>query len=158
MDFSFLYNLLSPELATFVVSMLPVAELRVSVPLAIGVYGMDPIKALLISVLGNIVPVFFILLLLGKVSEFLSVRSLFFKKFFNRLFEKTRRKNSESFQKWGSLALVIFVAIPLPMTGGWSGAVAAFVFGIPFWRAFFSVSFGVFIAGLIMTAISLGVW
>lgn len=158
MDFSFLYNSFSPEMATFIVSMLPVAELRVSIPLAIGAYGMEPLKALAISVLGNMVPVFFILLLIEKVSDFFSRKSAFFKRFFTRLFEKTRRKNSDSFEKWGTLALVIFVAIPLPMTGGWSGAVAAFVFGIPFWRAFFSVSFGVFIAGLIMTAISLGIW
>lgn len=118
---------------------------------------MEPLRALLISFLGNIVPVFFILLLLGQVSEFLSQKSVFFKGFFTKLFEKTRRKNSDSFEKWGALALVIFVAIPLPMTGGWSGAVAAFVFGVPFRKAFASVSLGVFIAGVIVTALTLGI-
>lgn len=157
MDFSGFYTYFSPEVATFLVSMLPVAELRVSIPLAIGVYHMEPLRALLISFLGNIVPVFFILLLLGQVSEFLSQKSVFFKGFFTKLFEKTRRKNSDSFEKWGALALVIFVAIPLPMTGGWSGAVAAFVFGVPFRKAFASVSLGVFIAGVIVTALTLGI-
>jgi uncharacterized membrane protein len=157
MDFSGFYTYFSPEVATFLVSMLPVAELRVSIPLAIGVYHMEPLRALLISFLGNILPVFFILLLIGRISDFLSRKSAFFKKFFTKLFERTRRKNSESFEKWGTLALVIFVAIPLPMTGGWSGAVAAFVFGVPFKRAFAAVSLGVFIAGLIVTALTLGV-
>jgi uncharacterized membrane protein len=157
MDFSGFYTYFSPEVATFLVSMLPVAELRVSIPLAIGVYHMEPLRALLISFLGNIVPVFFILLLIGRISDFLSRKSAFFKKFFTKLFERTRRKNSESFEKWGTLALVIFVAIPLPMTGGWSGAVAAFVFGVPFRKAFASVSLGVFIAGVIVTALTLGI-
>lgn len=157
-DFSFLYNIFSPELATFVVAMLPVAELRVSIPLAIGVYNLSPFWAFVISVIGNMVPVFFILLLIGRVSNFLCKYFKFFDKFFNWLFERTRRKNSASFQKWGDFALYFFVAVPLPMTGGWSGALAAFIFGIPFARAFWLIFGGVFTAGVIVLLLSLGLF
>ena len=85
----------------------------------------------------------------------------FFDKFFTFLFERTRRKHSKKFEKWGALALITFVAIPLPITGGWSGALAAFVFGIPFKKALPLIFSGVIIAGVIvtgLTGLSLGVF
>ncbi|MDD3190388.1 MAG: small multi-drug export protein [Candidatus Pacebacteria bacterium] len=157
MDFSFLSQYLSPEAVTFIVSMLPVSELRGAIPLAIGVYNIDPIKAYVISVVGNMVPVFFLLLLVDKVSAALSKESTLFERFFRWQFEHTRRKNADKFQKWGSLALVVFVAIPLPVTGAWSGSIAAFVFGIPFKKAFPLIFAGVLIAGLIVSGLTLGI-
>jgi len=158
MDFNFLFDYFSPEMATFILSMLPVSELRGSIPLAIGFYNMDPLKAYLISVIGNIIPVVFILKYIDPISEYLMSKFKFFNKFFTYFFERTRRKHNGKFEKWGALALIAFVAIPLPVTGGWSGALAAFVFGIPFKKALPLIAFGVMIAGIIMTGLSLGIW
>ena len=75
--------------------------------------------------------------------------------FFSWLFERTRHNHSESFEKYGTLALIIFVAIPLPATGAWSGCAAAFVFGIQFRHAFPAILAGVMIAGLIVSIVTL---
>lgn len=148
---------MSPQLITIIVAMLPISELRGAIPLAMGVYGLSPLTAFLLAVLGNIIPIIFLLWLLGRVSDYLSGHFYYFNRFFAWLFEKTRRKHNHRFEVWGSLALILFVAIPLPMTGGWSGTVAAFVFGIPFKRAFPLICLGIVIAGIIVTLASMGI-
>ncbi|MCK5491003.1 MAG: small multi-drug export protein [Candidatus Pacebacteria bacterium] len=158
MDFNFLSEYFSPEMATFIVSMLPVSELRGSIPLAIGFYNMDPLKAYFISVIGNIIPVAIVLIVIEPVSKCLMEKSKMFNNFFSWFFARTRRKYNSKFEKWGALALITFVAIPLPVTGGWTGAIAAFVFGIPIRKALPLITLGVMIAGVIMTGLSLGVW
>ena len=158
MDISHLFNNFPPELATFIISMLPVSELRGAIPLAIGVYNLNPVETYFIAVIGNIIPVIFILKYIDSVSKYLMSRSKFFNKFFTYLFEHTRKKHNGKFEKWGALALITFVAIPLPITGGWSGAIAAFVFGVPFKKALPLISFGIMIAGVIVMGLSLGVW
>jgi uncharacterized membrane protein len=157
MDLSSLFNNFSPEIATFIISMLPISELRGAIPVAIGVYHLNPIEAYFLATIGNIIPVVFILKYIDPVSEYLMSKSKFFNKFFTYLFERTRKKHNGKFEKWGALALITFVAIPLPITGGWSGALAAFVFGIPFKRALPLISMGVMIAGVIVTGLSLGI-
>jgi uncharacterized membrane protein len=74
-------------------------------------------------------------------------------RFFTWLFSRTRRKHSRSFERWRDLALCFFVAIPLPGTGAWSGALAAFVFGVPFRRAMVAITCGVLIAGVVVTLV-----
>jgi len=158
MDISSLFNNFPPELATFIISMLPISELRGAIPVAIGVYHLNPVEAYFLAVIGNIIPVIFILKYIDPISEYLMSKSKFFNIFFTHLFERTRKKHNGKFEKWGALALITFVAIPLPVTGGWSGALAAFVFGIPFKKALPLIFLGVMIAGMIMTGLSLGVW
>ncbi|MBU4142219.1 small multi-drug export protein [Patescibacteria group bacterium] len=148
---------MSGELATFLTAMTPIGELRAAIPLALGVYKMSPLSAFFWSILGNISAAAIVLLLIKPVSDFLINRFSIFERFFNFLFARTRKKFSDTQIKWGSLALIIFVAIPLPVTGGWSGALAAYLFGIPFRRALFLISVGIIIAGLIVTGAILGV-
>ncbi len=157
MELSIYFTNLPPELATFIISMLPVSELRGAIPVAIGIYNLDPIIVYIIAVIGNIIPVIFILKYIEPVSKFLMSRFKLFNTFFTHLFEHTRRKHNGKFEKYGALALITFVAIPLPITGGYSGAVAAFVFGIPFKKALPLIFLGVMIAGVIVTGLSLGV-
>jgi|SRR3989338_3130185 len=142
------------EIITFAVAALPLSELRGAIPLAILKFDFSPFKALLISFLGNILPVLPLLIGLDKVSDYLSHRFHWFNRFFVWLFERTRRKHGDHFHYFGDLALLIFVAIPLPLTGAYSGAVAAFVFGIPKKHAFLSIVLGVLIAGIIVTALT----
>ena len=145
------------ELKVFLIAMSPIFELRGSIPVALGVYHLPVWLAFLISVLGNIVPIVFILLLLESVSGYLSRHSRLFSRFFAWLFERTRKKHAKTFEYGRDLALMIFVAIPMPFTGAWTGALCAFVFGIPFKRAFPAIAGGVVIAGIIVTLTTLGI-
>ena len=145
------------ELKVFLIAMSPIFELRGSIPMALGVYHLSAWSAFLISVIGNIVPIVFILLLLELVSGYLSRRSRLFSRFFAWLFERTRKKHAKTFEYGKDLALMIFVAIPVPFTGAWTGALCAFVFGIPFKRAFPAIAGGVVIAGIIVTLTTLGI-
>jgi uncharacterized membrane protein len=79
------------------------------------------------------------------------------KKFFDWLFARTRRKSADV-EKYEELGLMIFVAVPLPVTGGWTGAMAAFLMGLPFWKSMLFILLGVMIAGVIMTILSLLGW
>lgn len=142
------------EIITFLVAALPLSELRGAVPLAILKFGFSPTKALFISFLGNIFPVLPLLIGLEKTSEYLSHKFYWFNRFVGWLFERTRAKHESHFHYWGDLALFIFVAIPLPLTGVYSGVVAAFVFGFPRRHAFWSIVFGVLTAGLIVTLLT----
>lgn len=137
-------------LKTFLLAMTPVGELRVSLPIALSIYSLDWRLALFVSIIGNMVPVIFLLLLLGPVSQWLSNNSLTFKRFFDWLFERTRKKTSLRMERYGDIALISFVAVPLPLTGAWTGAIAAFLFGVPFKRAFALILSGVIIAGVIV--------
>lgn len=155
----FLVNLFSsvPDwLATVLIAMIPITELRGSIPIAIGYYGMSPLEAFFFSVIGNSLPVVPLLLFLEPVSNFLR-RWKIWDRFFTWLFGRTHRNHSESFERYGTLALAIFVAIPLPLTGAWSGCAAAFVFGIRFWNALFAVVAGVIIAGILVTLATVGI-
>ena len=145
------------ELIVFITAMLPIAELRGALPLALEVYGFSIPKAVLLSIIGNIIPVFFILWWINPVSIFLSKHSPLFKRFFYWLFERTRRKYLEKHQRVGDLALILFVAIPLPVTGAWTGALAAWLFGIKTKNALFSIFIGLIIAAIIVTSITLGI-
>lgn len=149
---------MSPELVILLISMSPIFELRGAIPVAIGVYDMPALSAFLWAVLGNIIPIIFIILGLDLlINKLLIHRIYIFNRFFTWLFERTRRKHSKKIEKWKELALMIFVAIPLPGTGAWTGALIAFVFGIPLKRAFPSISLGVIIAGVIVTLVTVGI-
>lgn len=149
---------MSPQIKTILLATLPINELRGTIPFAISYLHLFPIEAFFYSFIGNLLPIFFILWFLPTFSSTLSRRFKFFEKFFNWLFLRTRDKFYKKYQKFGDLALVIFVALPLPLTGGWTGAVAAFLFGIPYLKSIFLISLGIFIAGLIVTLTSTGIF
>lgn len=148
--------MINDGLRVALLSALPITELRGAIPLALTIYKMPVFPAYIFAVLGNIVPAIFLLLFLKPFSEYLR-RWHFFDIFFEWLFKRTRRNNQGKFEKYGALFLLFFVAIPLPVTGAWTGSVAAFVFGIRFWYAFPMIVGGVMIAGVIVTLTSLGI-
>lgn len=138
------------EYIVMIVGGLPVTELRGAIPLALS-FGMPITKAFWLSVFGNIIPVAPALFLLEPVS----VRLRKFKiwsRFFDWLFERTK-KRANTVQKYEALGLAIFVAIPLPMTGAFSGVIAASLFKIRFRYAFIAIAAGIIIAGLIVSAL-----
>ncbi|MFH1990323.1 MAG: small multi-drug export protein [Patescibacteria group bacterium] len=142
------------ESITFFTATLPLSELRGAIPLAILKFGFNPYKAFVLGVFGNILPILPLLFGLEKISEYLSRKFYWFNKFFSWLFERTRIKHTEHFACWKNWALFMFVAIPLPLTGAYSGVAAAFVFGISKTHAFWSIVLGVLAAGLIVTGMT----
>ncbi|MFQ6054459.1 MAG: COG2426 family protein [Methanosarcinales archaeon] len=139
-------------LSVLIFAMLPISELRGAIPIAIS-FGIDPITTYFLAVIGNIIPVIPLLLFLDPVSNYLR-RYNIWNRFFTWLFTRTHRNHSERFEKYGTIALTIFVAIPLPVTGAWTGCAAAFVFGIKFKHALPAIILGVMIAGVIVTVIT----
>ena len=146
-----------PYLQTIIAAMTPIGELRLAIPFALAKLDLTVSQAYILSVIGNLIPVIFWLLFLEGISKFLIQRSKFFKKFFDWLFARTRRKIQNQYKIYGYIALVLFVATPLPVTGAWTGTVAAYLLGISFWRALGLIALGVCIAGVIVTLASIGV-
>ena len=119
-----------PELVVLAISTLPIVELRGAVPVGINLLKMNWAWVFFLAVVGNMIPIPFILLFLGPFSR-LCMKCRPGRAFFEWLFARTRRK-SASIEKYETLGLAIFVAIPLPATGGWTGAMAAFLMGMKF--------------------------
>ena len=134
----------------------PIAELRVAIPVAIIQFHFPWYYALLLAIIGNLLPVPFILLFLNTVSKLLSKIAIF-EKMFRWLFERTRRRG-KVIEKYERIGLTLFVAIPLPVTGAWTGSLAAVLFGLKFKHAFLSIFIGIFIAGIIVTCLCLLGW
>jgi uncharacterized membrane protein len=146
---------LPSELIVFLISMTPVSELRGAIPLALTLYHLPWWKAFLISVIGNILIILPVIIFLEKSSELLMRKSKVLNSFFNWLFERTRKKISKSYDKYRNLALLIFVAIPLPMTGAWTASVAAYLLGLSKKEALIYIGLGVVGAGIIVTLTTL---
>ncbi len=152
-----LLNGVPDEISTMIIAMTPVFELRGSIPVAITVFGMNPALAYFWSVFGNIIPMVILVMFLEKVTSFLIERFEFWRKFFDWLFARTRKKVHKQIEKYGDWGLFFLVAIPLPVTGGWTGALAAFLFGINKTKAVFIISLGIMIAGIIVLLLTMGV-
>ncbi len=144
-----------PELSVIITAALPVSELRGAIPVGIWGYDMPVLKTYLLAVLGNMIPVIPLLLFLEPVSQKLS-RFRIAKRFFEWLYGRTR-KRAEKVQKYEAIGLSLFVAIPLPITGAWTGCVAASLFGIRLRYALPAIIFGVLLAGVIVTLLTLGI-
>lgn len=133
-----------------IMAALPISELRGAIPLGLS-FGMPLPKAFWLAIIGNSIFVAPALFLFEPVSTRLRKFKLC-ARFFDWV-EKRTKKNSDAVQKYEALGLAIFVAIPLPMTGAWSGVIAASLFKIRFRYAFVSIIAGVIIAGLIVSAL-----
>lgn len=141
------------ELVVFLISVMPVLECRLGMFTAIVLLQMNTIKGFLISFAGNILPIPFILLLINWIFEWMKkIPGL--KKIIFWLEDKTLKKR-DKIDKYGIWGLLLFVAIPLPGTGGWTGALLASLLHLDKKKSFGVIALGVFIAGLIMTVLSL---
>ena len=151
----FFLNIVGEELCVFFCSMLPIIELRGSIPMAFA-FGLPWWQAFIISVVGNLLPVPFILLLINIVIKWMANSKIkFFNKIANFLLEKVE-KNRERIEKYSFWGLCLFVAIPLPATGAWTGSLVAAVIGMKPLKAFLSAVIGVLIAGAVVTLIVYG--
>lgn len=140
-------------LVVFIISLCPVLECRLGMFTAIVLLGMNPFVGFIISFLGNILPIPFILLLINWIFKILKKVPGINKVIF-WLEEKTLKKR-DKIDKYGIWGLLLFVAIPLPGTGGWTGALLASLLQLDKKKSFGVISIGVFIAGLIISVLSL---
>lgn len=141
---------MTKEIMVMLISTVPVLELRWAIPQAL-YWGMPYLKAFYLAVLGNCLIVAPILLLFAPVSGFLR-KFKPMKRFFDWLDARTRKK-ADVIQKYEALGLALFVAIPLPGTGAWTGCFAASLFKIKFRYAFISILAGVITAGIIVSVL-----
>lgn len=134
--------------------MTPVGELRVGIPFALAA-GLNPWTAFIVCVVANIIIVPIVYLFLELIhTRLLHVNS--YQSVFDKFMERTRKKVQPLVNKYGMLGLAIFVAVPIPGTGAYTGTLAAWFFGMNKWKAFASISIGVIIAGAIMLGALLG--
>jgi uncharacterized membrane protein len=134
--------------------MLPVLELRGAIPLGVSL-GLPHLISMLVSVLGNLVPVPFIIVFIRRIFAWMRTRSPRFQRIVERM-EKKAYSNKEVLYKWEILGLIILVAIPLPGTGAWTGALVAAFFDIRLKTAFPAIFLGVVIAGILVSGITFG--
>lgn len=144
------------ELAVLALAASPISELRGAIPLAILQYHFPWYYAFLLGIIGNLLPVPIILLFLDKATRLLSKVEIL-DRFLKWLFERTRRRG-KIIERYERIGLVLFVAIPLPITGAWTGSLAAVLFGLKFKHALLSIFLGVLIAGTIVTCATLFGW
>lgn len=152
---NYLDGVFPPEIVTLIIAATPVLELRGALPVALKMFNFTPFKAFILSIVGNLAPVVPLLFFLNYASHLL-MRFPAAKKFFDWWFARTRR-HSKIVEKYETLGLLLFVAVPLPMTGAWSGCVAAYLLGIKFRHAVSAIAAGVVIAGIIVSTTVLGV-
>lgn len=141
-------------LVTFIVSLLPVVELRGAIPVGVGL-GLHPWMAMLISIVGNLLPVPFIILFIRRIFAWMRKKSPKLEKLVEKL-ESRAEKKKDAVLRWQFFGLVIFVAIPLPGTGAWTGALIAALMDMRLKSALPSIIIGVVIAGLLVTGITFG--
>lgn len=147
---------LSDILVVLALAASPISELRGAIPVAISGFHFPWYYAFLLAIIGNLLPVPFILLFLDSASRLLS-KVRFFDSILKWLFEHTRRRG-RIIERYERIGLALFVAIPLPATGAWTGSLAAVLFGLKFKHAFLSIFVGILIAGVIVTCATLLGW
>lgn len=139
-------------LEVFFAAAAPISELRGAIPLAILELDVPWHLAFMVAVAGNLLPVPFLLIFLAPLSRLFSKMGIL-DRLLNWTFRLSRRRGG-IIERYGFLGLVLFVAIPLPVTGAWTGSIVAFLLGMSFWRAFPAIVIGVFIAGVIVTTLT----
>lgn len=154
MNLEWIHNL-SPQVATFLLAMIPVGESRVAIPVALETLHLSIWQSFSLAVIGSFLPGVLIIYFIEPISKVLrKVKVL--DRFFVWLFTRTRRNFEKKYAVWGNLALMFFVAVPLPGTGVWTGSLAAWLFGIKRKDSLLYIFLGALLAGILITLLSLG--
>ena len=148
-------NQMSPELTTTLLATLPITELRLALPAGVAL-GLAPLSAFFWATLGNILAVVLTTYILEPVVNFLRRHIGVINRLAEKIFTRTRHKHSENFNRFGALFLVIFVAIPLPGSGGYTGALLTYLFGIPRKTASLLLALGIIGSGVIVLGLTTG--
>ncbi|KAJ53223.1 putative membrane protein [Clostridium tetanomorphum] len=133
----------------FIMSAVPVLEQRGAIPLGILYYNMNPALIFLVSFLGSLLPVPFILLLFNSIFKWMKKYKIFDS--INNLIENKIRKNTGKIEKYKEIGLITFVAIPLPTTGLWTGSAVAAFLGLDFKKSLLCTTIGAIISAFLIT-------
>lgn len=151
----FFSNKIPNDVTVFIISLMPVLELRGGL-IAARILEMNVLRAFIVCYIGNMLPIPFILLFIRKIFDWMrSWKHL--GKFIVKM-EKKAEKHRPTIEKYGIWGLLLLVAVPLPGTGGWTGALVAAIMDIRIRRALPVIALGVFIAGLIVAGVSFGLF
>lgn len=143
------------ELIVFIISILPLLELRGGL-IAASLLNVKPLTGYIVSIIGNVLPVPFILLFISKILEWMEKSKV---KFFSKIakwLKKKANKNKKQIEKYGYLGLTLFVGVPLPGTGAWMGCLIASLLNMNRRKSFFASLLGILMASIIMMFISYG--
>jgi uncharacterized membrane protein len=140
---------------TFLISMVPVLELRAAIPLGV-INGLDIWAALIVAIIGNLVPVPFIIIFIRKIFKWMQSKSERLARLVKKFEDKANARKDKvlKYEFWG---LMVLVAVPLPGTGAWTGALVAAMLDMQLKRAFPAIFVGVIVAGIIVTTATYGV-
>lgn len=139
-------------LKIFFISAAPVIEQRGAIPMGIMVYDLNPLIVFITSLLGSILPVPFILLFFNIIFDWMKKYRIF--NGINRIIEYKLQKNTPRIEKYKEIGLIVFVAIPLPTTGLWTGSAVASFIGLDFKKSFFCTVIGGVISAVVLTVLS----
>lgn len=143
------------ELIVFFISILPILELRGGL-IAASLLNVSPLTGYIISIIGNTLPVPFILLFINKILDCMGKSKIKWMNKLSKWLDKKARKHKDSIEKYGYLGLTLFVGIPLPGTGAWTGCLAASVLNMDKKKSFISIMLGIIMASIIMMLITYG--
>lgn len=144
------------ELIVFIISLLPILELRGGL-IAASLLKMNPWESYLISIIGNLLPVPFILFVFDKIHNYMRVSKIRILKSMALWLDKKVEKHRKSIETVGFFGLVMFIGVPLPGTGAWTGCLIASAIGLDRKKSFLAAVLGVFIASIIMMIVSFGI-
>ncbi len=143
------------ELIVFIISILPILELRGGL-IAASLLNVSPLTGYIVSIIGNTLPVPFILLFINKILDLMEKSKIKWMNKLSKWLDKKARKHKDSIEKYGYLGLTLFVGVPLPGTGAWTGCLAASVLNMDKKKSFISIMLGIIMASIIMMLISYG--
>ncbi len=148
-------NIIIKYIGTIIISMIPIIELRGAIPIAVFSFHLTYFEAFILSVIGNCIPIFFIVKYIKPLFNFFG-RFKPFKKIIDYATEKANKKIAENpkLQTATFFALYLFVAIPLPMTGAWTGSLIANFLDLPPKKSFLPLGLGVLTAGIIILTVT----
>ena len=142
-------------LYVFLYGMIPIGELRLAIPLGISVLDLPWYSVYPVAILGNIVPPIIIIPFLRLMDRYTQYVPQPLGKLLNWQKRRIRRLHTDRFSRYGAFALVSFVAIPLPLTGAWTGSLAAYLYEVPLRRYVILIGLGLIISGIIVSALVL---
>ncbi len=143
------------ELIVFIISIFPILELRGGL-IAASLLNVSPLTGYIVSIIGNTLPVPFILLFINKILDWMGKSKIKWMNKLSKWLDKKARKHKDSIEKYGYLGLTLFVGVPLPGTGAWTGCLAASVLNMDKKKSFISIMLGIIMASIIMMLISYG--
>lgn len=145
-----------PAIATVLMAMTPIGELRLALPVSVLVFKMPIWQAIPLVILGNFIPAFIIMFFAKRFHEYIDKKSGLFAHEWIKLLHRAQEKLSGKYQKYGLIGLLLFVGIPLPFTGAWTGALGAFMFGIPLRKAWPFMLGGIIMSSIITLFVTVG--